>query len=297
MVGFGESFFSAFAIFLRATNTQIGLLSALPQMLGSLLQLVSNRLLKFFKSRKRLVCTVVFLQALMYIPVALVFFFGTMKVFLLIAFVSIYWMLGMIANPAWSSWMGDLVDEKRRGTYFGKRNKIAGITSFITFIIAGYILQAFGDGSQRQYLGFAIIFTIALISRLISLFYLTKKYEPRFALTQRAQFSFLDFIEHAWERNYGTFVLYLAFMNLAVYIAAPFFTAYMLNDLKFSYETFAIVTAAAIFVKFHDAYLGKDLRQVRDEKSAFCLWTFDADGAYTLDILHRYMVSDTHTGI
>ncbi|HLC98962.1 MAG TPA: MFS transporter, partial [Candidatus Nanoarchaeia archaeon] len=46
MVGFGESFFSAFAIFLKASNLQIGLLGSLPIALGSVSQLYSNRLIK-----------------------------------------------------------------------------------------------------------------------------------------------------------------------------------------------------------------------------------------------------------
>ena len=41
MIGFGESFFVPFALFLKATSIQIGVLSSLPQALGSLLQLFS----------------------------------------------------------------------------------------------------------------------------------------------------------------------------------------------------------------------------------------------------------------
>src|SRR3989344_5581873 len=149
MVGFGETFFQAFAVFLKATNTQLGLLGSLPQTLGSLSQLLSNRLIKFFRTRKRLICTSVLLEALIFIPIALVFFFGTLRVYHLIFFVSLYWILGMILVPAWSSWMGDLVDERKRGDYFGRRNRISGMVVLITFLVGGYILQRFGDGDPR----------------------------------------------------------------------------------------------------------------------------------------------------
>ena len=134
MVGFGESFFSAFAVFLKATNFQIGILSSLPQALSAFLQIFSNKLIRTFKSRKLLVCTAALIQSLMYILVALTFFFGKFSVYALIIFVSFYYMLGMALNPAWTSWMGDLVNEKNRGSYFGMRNRITGFFFFISFI-------------------------------------------------------------------------------------------------------------------------------------------------------------------
>jgi MFS family permease len=250
MVGFGESFFSAFAVFLKATNFQLGILGSLPQTVGSISQLFSNRLIRYFNSRKRFVCASVFLEALMYIPIALVYFFGTMRVWHLILFLCMYWTFGMIVSPAWSSWMGDLVSEKERGRYFGDRNRIAGLVWFVTLLIGGYILQEYSHGMRNGYIGFAIIFMIAFISRVISFIYLSKKYEPVYKQVPEADFTFIDFLKQARSRNYGRFVLFLCSMNFAVYIAGPFFTAYMLNDLKMDYMTFTIVTAASIIAKY-----------------------------------------------
>ncbi|MDP2749325.1 MAG: MFS transporter [Nanoarchaeota archaeon] len=251
MVGFGESFFSAFAIFLGATSVQLGLLGSLPQALGAISQLFTNKLLALFgNSRKRFVCVNAFLTALMYIPIALVYFFGAFKVYHLIMFTCIYWLLGTIISPAWNSWMGDLVQEDKRGTYFGRRNKIAGLTSFFALMIGGFILQNFGKGTQSEYYGFLVIFTLALISRIISFVYLTKKYEPKYIVKKEAEFGFLEFLRKARFSNYGHFVFYLSFMNFAVYLSGPFFTAYMLYDLKMDYMTFTVVTATALIVKY-----------------------------------------------
>ncbi|MBU0536005.1 MAG: MFS transporter [Nanoarchaeota archaeon] len=250
MVGFGESFFTAFAIFLQATNLQIGLIGSLPLALGSISQLYSNRLIKWFRSRRRFVYITALLEGLMYIPIALVFFFGEMRVFHLIVFVSIYWVFGMIASAAWNSWIGDLVKENERGRYFGIRNKIAGMTSFFAFLFGGYVLQRFTDGIMTQYIGFVIIFALALISRVMSFVYLTKKYEPEYVQVKEAEFTFIDFLKQARFRNYGLLVLYLCLMNFSIYVAGPFFAAYMLYDLKFSYMTFTLISAIAIIVKY-----------------------------------------------
>lgn len=250
MVGFGESFISAFAVFLKSNTIVIGLLGSLPQFLGSLSQLLSNHLLSLFKSRKRMVCTFAFLQGLMYIPILLVFFMGEMRAVYLLIFTCLYFFFGMLISPAWNSWMGDLVKKEERGYYFGRRNRIAGFVSFVTFLGGGYLLQSFTDGTSTQYIGFMIIFILAFLSRVISFIFLIRQYEPSFEISNEARFSFVEFVRDSFKRNFNRFVTYLVFMNFSVYIAAPFFTAYMLYDLKFSYITFTVINAAALLAKF-----------------------------------------------
>jgi MFS family permease len=250
MVGFGESFFSAFAIFLKATSLQLGLIGSFPQFLGSLSQLFSEKLIHVFGSRKRFVATVAFLQALMHIAIALAFFFTDLKVWMLILAVCLYWIFGMIGSAAWSSWMGDLVEENERGSYFGRRNKIAGLMSFVAYLIAGYLLQRFGGGTTKEYIGFLIIFTFALLSRIVSFGYLMKQYEPYYVEPKEKRISFMQFLAHAKDSNFGIFVTYMSFLNFGVYVAAPFFAAYMLQDLKMDYMTFTFINGAAIIVKF-----------------------------------------------
>lgn len=249
MIGFGESFLAPFAVFLKATNISLGLLSSMPLLIGSLSQLYSNRLIRLFRSRKNLVTTAALLQGLMYIPISLVFFFGTFRISHLIFFACLYWLFGMILSPAWNSWMGDLVNENERGAYFGMRNKITGFATFSAYMAGGYILQHFSSTPEMQYIGFVTIFSLALCSRIASFFFLRKKYEPPYEVPESAEFSFIDFIRQARFRNYGTFVLYLSLMNACVYMSAPFFTPYMLNDLKLSYSTYTIIIATAIISK------------------------------------------------
>ena len=139
MVGFGESFFSVFAVFLKANNIELGLIGSLPKTLGALLQLYSDKLLHILRSRKKLICISALLQGLMYIPIALVLFMGEFKVIHFIFFVSLYSVFAMILAPAWNSWMGDLVNEWERGSYFGKRNKITGFTAFVSFLCYPFV--------------------------------------------------------------------------------------------------------------------------------------------------------------
>jgi len=210
---------------------------------------MSNELLFLFKSRKKLISFFAIFEALMYIPITLIFLLGTFKPFYLLIFVSLYWVFGRITNPSWNSWMGDLVDSKNRGKYFGIRYKFTGMSTFLSYIVAGLILNQ-ANFFNNKYLGFAIIFSLAFLSRILSLYFLLKKYEPSYDVKKNVKLGFKEFLSYNKYREYRKLVFYLGFISFAVYISSPFFVSYMLNDLKMSYIIFTIVNATSIIAKY-----------------------------------------------
>ncbi|MBR9691482.1 MFS transporter [Candidatus Woesearchaeota archaeon] len=298
MFGMGEKYLSAFAVFLKATNVQIGLLTSLPLLFSSLSQFLSLKLIDVFKTRKKFIVTSSIIQALTWLPILLVFFFGKFRVYFLILFAVVYWVSGMIAVPAWNSWMGDLVDAKIRGSYFSKRNRITGLVIFVSFVSGGIILDLFKNGADRQYIGFAIIFLVALVSRLMSAFFLSKKYEPYVEIRAEHKFSFTAFLKQARFRNYGLFVIFLTMMNFSVYLAAPFFVAYMLYDLQLSYLMYMMLISTAFITKYLslpvwgellDTYGTKKLLQLTGFLIAFSplFWLFSTK-YYFLILIQMY---------
>jgi MFS family permease len=253
MEGFGKSYLTPFALALKASTTTIGLLASLPDLLGSIFQLSSTRLVELFKSRKKLIVFFAFLQALTWIPLL---FVPALKengpVFLLI-FITLQAIFGYIINPLWTSLMGDLVPEHERGTYFGKRNMITGIFSFASMFLAGYLLSTFS--TIGPFIGFLILFMIALTARFISVYYLTKMYDPPYLAEKKDYFSFVDFVKRMRYTNYGKFVIYLCLLHLIAYVGSPFFAVYMIRDLKFSYLTFTILESASLLASFLGMYV------------------------------------------
>ena len=250
MVGFGESFFLPYALLLRASTLQVGLISALPQALGSLLQFFSNTLISRFHSRKRFVMSGALLQALMYIPAGLVFFAGEARVWHLLLFTCLYFSFGMMVNPAWNSWMGDLVVENRRGAYFGRRSKVTSTAAFFSLLAAGFLLNRFQGGeSERQYEGFVLIFLLAMVCRLVSILFLNRQFEPQYRVSSAKEPGWRELLGQKEFKNYRSFVLYLGLMNFAVFTSGPFFTPYMLKDLRMDYLTFTLVNGVSILIK------------------------------------------------
>lgn len=273
MVGCGESFFAAFGVFLNAGNFIIGLLGSLPMTLGSIAQLGTKKLLTFTSSRKNIVCLGVVLQALMYIPITAIFFAQQYAPPIFLFLVCLYHILGMIFTPAWNSWMGDLVDTKIRGAYFGKRNLINGFASFIAMLIAGFILQRY-TSHNAQYTGFVVIFTVALLSRLASFVALSKKFEPDWDFRDESTQSFLDFLKKARSTNFGLLSSYLSVMSFAVYLSVPYFAPFMLREIKLTYATYTLVLAAAVIAKcFSMPIWGKIVDRYGGRKVlSICAW-------------------------
>lgn len=247
MAGIGESFVTPFAISIGATSFQIGLLKALPNLASSIFQPFSAELIDTLHKRKKILLAAVFLQAMIWIPMLINALFFRNTYFLLLLF-SLYGVFEAFISPAFASWIGDLVPHDRRGRYFGMRNRITGIVSLLSSLLAGVILSYF-EGVYA-YSGFAILFFVAFAARMISFSYFAKMHEPEYFIRQESKFSFAEFLIRMPSTNYGRFVILLCLMSFAVNIAGPFFAVYMLRDLKFSYITFTLVTVTSTLVTF-----------------------------------------------
>lgn len=247
--GLGASYITPYALALNANAIQVGLLTSVPTLAASLSELKTPQLMQKM-SRKRIVTSCALLQALTWIPISLVGllfllsgFDGLVAPTLVILFYTGYQLLGSLATPAWSSWMGDLVPEGERGRFFGRRNTIIGLSGILAMLAGGFFLNAFSR--EEVLLGFLTLFLLAMVARLTSWYFLTQQYEPKFQYREEYYFSFSSFIRRAKDNNFGRFTLYIAFMTTAVYFAAPFFSVYMLQELKFSYLTFVIITLSS----------------------------------------------------
>ncbi|MDI6758743.1 MAG: MFS transporter [Candidatus Omnitrophota bacterium] len=249
MSGLTTDYISPYALTLNATNSQIGFLSAIPNISSSLAQLGSADLAEKLKSRKRVIKLFVFLHTLMALPIIfLPYLFKTHQAIFLIIFVTLFTSLNAFAIPVWASLLADYVPFKSRGKYFGWRNKALGIVTILSAFLAGGILYLFRYNVLK---GFLIIFSLAFVCRSISWYFLTRMYEPVFKVKKEVYFSFFDFIKRARESNFVKFVVFVALLNFCVNLTAPFFSVFMLKDLKFSYLTYTfVVTTVLIFQIF-----------------------------------------------
>lgn len=243
MLGFTEQYITPFAVALKATSAQVGMLAAFPSLISSLAQLKSADVTEHLKSRRRILNIFVFLHAFMFMPVMLVpFIFKENSVLWLILFVTLLNSAGAFPGPAWASLMADHIPASARGKYFGWRNRYIGAITVACAFLSGFILNIFG---KDTYAGFVVIFGLACAARFISWYFLVKMHDPPIRVTTEHYFNFWDFIKRARESNFAKFVFYIASINFSVNISGPFFAVFMLRDLNINYVIYTVIVTSA----------------------------------------------------
>lgn len=246
MDGSGSRYITPYVLALGANNTQISLLTSIPSLLGNVLQLLTSKAIERY-SRKKIIALGVFLQALMWLPMIGVGYFFFYKGLdkgisstLMIVFYTLFIIFGAFLSPAWNSLMKDVVT-KDTGAYFGKRNKLAGAVSLGVMLISGFALNYF-QGTSNLFIGFLILFGVAFVSRIASGYLITKHYDPELKLEKGYYFSFWQFVKKIPQSNFAKFSVFISLISLATAIASPFFSVYMLRDLKFSYWVWTLIS-------------------------------------------------------
>lgn len=249
MLGAGETYLNAFAIFLKASALQIGLLAATPQLIGGIFQLCSVWIQERIGSRRQFLITVVKLQATVWLLIALLpYLFNSPNktVGLLIFCIILYYACQGLFLPVWSSLIGDIVPPSGRGFFFGMRSGRISLVTFVSLFIAGQTLHSF-ESIKWTAAGFTAIFLLAGAARLLSIRWLKLHLDPSYQISATDHFTLFDFLRRLPHSNFARFVLFFSLMNLAVWFSSPFFAVYMLRVLELDYFTFTLLTAAATF--------------------------------------------------
>ena len=248
MTGTGEAYFGAFGIFLRATALQVGLLASLPAFLGAIVQGLSVLITERSSSRRTVVVRSVAANTAILAVIsvfAICGFAGSNAAIVLIVLSSLYFIAIGFGAPAWNSLIGDLVPVKLRARFFAERNRQILMLTFFSLMGAGQIL----DLSKRwgvSAIGFACIFFIAAVARHLGMKELLLHDDPPYHPDSRQYFRFVDFIRRAPHSNFAKFVFFAAGVSLSAAIAGPYFSLYMLRDLKMSYFEYTLIAASAI---------------------------------------------------
>lgn len=247
----GSVFLTGFALLLGANSFELGLLGALPfigQLCGFLAAYVEERIGR----RRPLVLYGALggrlIWALLLSLPFLTFLDGRQMAVFMIGLAISYGLNG-IAGNAWLSWMSDLVPPRQRGSYFGVRNTVAGVVTMATTYTAGRALDVYRDAGQEA-IGYAIIFTVALIAAIGAAALIARQPEPPMATKERLHPAEM-FTAPLRSARFRSFTLLSTGWALVTGIAAPFFNAYGLNTLQLSFATLAltaIVTSAVSLI-------------------------------------------------
>ncbi|MSP79007.1 MAG: MFS transporter [Dehalococcoidia bacterium] len=240
MVGLGDQFTGAYAVALRATSFEMGLLTALPMLLGALSNSFSFRAARLLGTRKRVVLLFAFLQGVVWLPIVVLSQVkGDYRADILIACVTFYAIFASFIVPCWNSIMGEIVPARLRGKYFSRRSRVGTLSTLVFSLVGGILIYLLRDHGLT---GFAIAFLAAFVLRTISVTLLTTLMEMHADVKAEQSIQLRRFLWELPRTNLGRTILFIMLMNFAVNLASPHFTPYMLRDLHMDYITFTLLT-------------------------------------------------------
>lgn len=247
MLGVSESYFGACAVALGHTDTALALLATLPIFVGSLAQAFTSPLVLWLGTRKRLVAAGALVQALSHLGLIAIALRSEPSFGPLLALILLYYVSGMVTQPAWGAWIGELTERRDRQRFFALRSTCMSVSMLSAFVWAGYQLR---DGAAHHALSrtYAWLFAVGFAARLASSVALYRQPDPVPARR--------DSLARVLARTRGVLrgdgfriALVLGLWLLGANISVPFYAPYMLKTLGLGYDGFALVCAVQLLSK------------------------------------------------
>ncbi len=244
--GLTSIYLVAFALALDASNMTIGLLGALPWIASILTQIPGAELVQHFR-RKQIYVTFCLIGRLFWIPILASPFFFENPVLAVIIFYLIARLGETIADPSYTSLLADLVPEKGRGEFIGKRYRVLATCGMLAMVLGGLWLKQFPKESP---VGFAIMFAFGVILAVIATLLMSKIKEPKYRDHEHHPVKEFFTLQGPMK----TFVVFGTAFNFAFMLASPFFAVYMLKTLEMSYFQYGIASSIAILAQIITSY-------------------------------------------
>lgn len=223
----------AYALWLGAPNTVIGLLAAIP-FWTQFLQAPAVSLVERLRMR-RLVSFASLFTARLALPVmALLPLFPSKTVALTVLVIgeTLHCAFNAVGACAWNSWIRDLVPEQRLGRFFARRSVWAAVIGLVGNLLAGFALQSQnasrGEGNGSVFMA---LYGVGFVCSLVSTFSLTGVPEPAMEQAQPKQTLIALLKAPLKDGNFVRLIRFLASWQFAVNLATPFFTVYFVQQL------------------------------------------------------------------
>jgi MFS family permease len=240
MVGIGESYLAAFALALGMSNVVAGLVAVFPMLAGGLLQLATPAGVRRLGGYRAWTVTCAAAQALSFAPLIAAACTERAPPAAVFAASALYWAAGMAAGPSWNAWVGALLPRRIRSSYFGFRQSAMQAAVLLGLVSGGLWLQA----SDGRPLAFAPLFAAALVTRALSAGILAAH-----PTVTASPLGVRQSLRWAWSSELRGWMVLVAACHGAVNLAGPFFTPYMLAELRFSYGEFMVLTGTVFAAK------------------------------------------------
>lgn len=244
MVGAGEAYLAAFVLALGHGELAAGLIASIPMVAGAVLQLISPAAVRGLHSHRRWVVLCALVQSASFLPLVGGAMLGYMNLLAVFAVATLYWGAGLATGPAWNTWVGTLMPARIRPHYFARRGRAGHVAVLVGLVAAGLSLQ-WGESKGNALMAFAVLFAVAGSCRFISAWLLSQQTEPEPPGQAHRMVPVRELIGRLRSGHDGKLLMYMLAVQIAVQISGPYFTPYMLGQMKMSYSSYLILIATS----------------------------------------------------
>lgn len=239
-------FLTGFALSLGGNEFHIGVLAAI-SVVANLFQFAGSYVVQRIGSRTPVsinACTAS--RSIWLLVVALPFASSWLQrdqiLWTFLAIIALSHFCGAVSAVAWLSWISDLVPQKFRGRFFGKRNMMIGIATLAFSLLGGKFLDLWGKNPS----GFQILFFMALIGGAVSILYLKRIPEPPLVRNTN-QKPYHEMLVHPLrDASFRRLLIFTIVWSFGVNFSAPFFVVYKLKELHLSYTVITLLVAVTV---------------------------------------------------
>lgn len=248
MVGAGETYFPALVLALGHGEVAAGLIATLPPVAGALLQLSGPMAVERLGSHRRWVVLAATVQAASFVPLALLALLGRGPLWMPFLLASVYWGFGMATGPAWNTWVGRLVPRRLRARFFARRTRFAQAGALAGLVGGGLLLHGAHD-KHAALPRFALLFLLAGASRAFSSRMLARQSQPRLPRARERSVPLGLLLRRLVQPRGDRLLVYLLGIQVSAQLAGPYFTPYMLEQLRMPYARYVALIATAFVAR------------------------------------------------
>lgn len=248
MVGFGETYLPAFVLAVGLGELTAGLVASVPLVAGGVMQMISPAGIRRAGSYRRWVVGCAVLQALSFVPLFVAATLGAINGPAVLLIAAVYWAAGLATGPAWNTWIGAIVPPAIRARFFALRTRTSQATLFLGLIAGGIFLQL-AETANRVLAAYALLFALAGGCRLVSAWLLSRQSEPPAMARRMRLVPWPVLLRDMGRAGGGRLLAYLVAVQAAVQFAGPYFTPFMLRELRLNYFEYVGLLSVAFLAK------------------------------------------------
>ncbi len=242
----GGAFLTGLALFLGASDFEIGVVAALP-FIAQAAQLLSPWLMPIAGGRKKITMLGLTAGRLLWLPlIPVLFLSGAWRLNVLFAILLLSSVATMLATPAWFSWMADIVPRRIRGRFFGTRSAVIAVATLIA-TVGGSVALDMLLSRDMEAAGFGLLLALALVAGFWALRVMQRLPDSN-SRTEPIRYNLKEMLKPLSDTKFRGLLKVFFTWNLSIGLSAGFFAPHMLLNLKMSFFQIGVYSAGATLV-------------------------------------------------